>query len=127
MRPRLARCIAQKADVNAALGDGMTALHWAAFKDDVELVRALVAAGAAVSPETRIGGITPILLAATNGNAAMIDVLLKAGADAGIGQDQWHDRADAGRGRGRHRGGHAAGRARRRRAARRRRRTARRR
>ena len=75
--------IAQKADVNAALGDGMTALHWAAFKDDVTLVRALVAAGAAVSPETRIGGITPILLAATNGNAAMIDVLIKAGAKPG--------------------------------------------
>ena len=29
--------IAGGADVNAAQGDGMTALHWAAFHDDLEL------------------------------------------------------------------------------------------
>ncbi len=28
-----------KVNVNAAQGDGMTALHWAAFRDDVELAK----------------------------------------------------------------------------------------
>ena len=34
------------ADVNAAQGDGMTALHWAAQKGDVELAKMLLYAGA---------------------------------------------------------------------------------
>ena len=74
--------LAQKVDVNAAMGDGMTALHWAAFQDDLATVKALLAAGAAPNPVTRIGGISPILMAATNGNAAMIDALITAGAAA---------------------------------------------
>jgi len=70
-----------KADVNAAQGDGMTALHWAAFRDDVELAKTLVQAGANVKATTRDGGLTPLSMAATNGSAAMIKVLLEAGAD----------------------------------------------
>jgi ankyrin repeat protein len=35
----------QAADVNAAQGDGMTALHWAAMKNDAELVQTLLYAG----------------------------------------------------------------------------------
>jgi len=42
----------------------------------------LIAAGANVKSTTRIGAITPLSLAAKNGNPAMIEVLLKAGADA---------------------------------------------
>ena len=38
----------QAADVNAAQGDGMTALHWAAMKDDADLVQTLLFAGANV-------------------------------------------------------------------------------
>ncbi len=51
------------ADVNAAQGDGMTALHWAAIHGDVPLARSLVAAGARVSATTRLGGFTPLHLA----------------------------------------------------------------
>ena len=32
-----ARCCKQGADVNAAQGDGMTALHWAAMQGDAEI------------------------------------------------------------------------------------------
>ena len=39
-RRRSAPCSKQKVDVNAAQGDGTTALHWAAFHDDLEMVQA---------------------------------------------------------------------------------------
>jgi ankyrin repeat protein len=67
-------------DVDVAQGDGMTALHWAAFRDDVEMATLLVAADADVAVATRVGGIVPLWLAATNGSAAMVDVLVDGGA-----------------------------------------------
>ena len=73
--------IRQKADVNAAQGDGMTALHWAAQKDDLDLAKMLLAAGANVKAATRDAGITPLFLACSNGDAELIDAFLKAGAD----------------------------------------------
>ena len=42
----------------------------------------LLAAGANVKAATRVGAITPLFMACKNGNAAMIEALLKAGADA---------------------------------------------
>jgi ankyrin repeat protein len=72
----------QKVDVNVAQNDGMTALHWAAYKDNLEIARLLIAAGADAKRVTRIGKINPLFMAATNGDAAMIELLLKAGADA---------------------------------------------
>jgi len=72
----------EKVDVNAAQGDGNTALHWAALKDDLVLADVLLKAGADVKVKTRLGGMTPLFFAAKAGNASMIDVLLKAGADA---------------------------------------------
>jgi uncharacterized protein len=71
----------KKADVNGAQGDGMTALHWAAVKDDLGLVKVLVAAGADVKMVTRVGATTPIFMAAQNGNGEMVRALLAAGAD----------------------------------------------
>ncbi|HXK05801.1 MAG TPA: ankyrin repeat domain-containing protein [Verrucomicrobiae bacterium] len=72
----------QKADVNGAQGDGSTALHWAAFHDDLEMVKLLLAAGADVKAATREGAITPLFMACTNGDAAIVAALLNAGADA---------------------------------------------
>jgi ankyrin repeat protein len=72
----------QKVDVNEAQGDGNTALHWAAYRDDVEMAWMLIQAGANVKAKTRIGDMTALHLAATNGSAAMTQLLLKAGADA---------------------------------------------
>jgi len=70
----------RRADVNAPQVDGMTALHWAAYHDDVESVELLVRAGADVKAANRYG-ITPLTLAITNGDSAMVEMLLKAGAD----------------------------------------------
>ena len=69
------------ADVNTAQADGMTALHWAAQKGDVELAKVLLYASANVRATTRIGAYTPLLIASRNGDAAMIDTLLQAGSD----------------------------------------------
>src|SRR5262245_37143040 len=73
--------LAQRVDVNVAQPDGTTALHWAANKDDAEVVDLLIRGGANVKALNRYG-VTPLWLAAMNGNAAVIEMLLKAGADA---------------------------------------------
>jgi len=70
----------QRADVNTPQIDGMTALHWAAFKDDLETGELLVRAGANVKASNRYG-VTPLSLACVNGNGEMVELLLKAGAD----------------------------------------------
>ena len=72
----------QAADVNAAQGDGMTALHWAAMRDDADLVQTLLFAGANVRATTRIGAYTPLILAAKSGSGSVIAPLLKSGSDA---------------------------------------------
>ena len=71
----------QGADVNAAQGDGMTALHWAAVHGDAELARMLVYAGARTDAVTRNGTYTPLHLAAKGGNASVVRALLDAGAN----------------------------------------------
>jgi ankyrin repeat protein len=71
----------QAADVNGAQGDGMTALHWAAMKNDAELTQTLLYAGANVRATTRIGAYSPLILAAKNGSASVVAPLVKAGAD----------------------------------------------
>ncbi len=70
------------ADVNAAMGDGLTAMHQVAIDGDTELAQVLIYAGANLKATTRLGGYTPLLLAAKAGDAAMIETLLKGGADA---------------------------------------------
>ena len=68
-------------DVNAAQGDGMTALHWAARNGDLELTQMLLYAGANVKATTRLGGYTPLLMAADQGHANVIAALVAGGAD----------------------------------------------
>jgi ankyrin repeat protein len=74
--------LTQPVEVNAAEGDGTTALHWAASADDLEMTRALLTAGAMPDSPTRIGGLTPLFLAASSGSVPLIRLLLAAGADA---------------------------------------------
>jgi ankyrin repeat protein len=70
----------QNADVNAAEGDGATALHWASYRDQVEMADLLIRSGARVNAANDLGA-TPLWLAAQNGSVAMAQRLLEAGAD----------------------------------------------
>ena len=80
-RDALRALLKQGADVSAAKGDGMTALHFAADRGDVAMTEMLVYAGANVAAVTRIGHYTPLHLASRAGNAAVAQALVKAGAD----------------------------------------------
>jgi ankyrin repeat protein len=69
-------------DVNAAQGDGMTALHWAAMAGDSDLVRMLIYAGANIRATTRLGGYMPLHLAAKANRREAIAALIASGADS---------------------------------------------
>ncbi|MBS0203473.1 MAG: ankyrin repeat domain-containing protein [Planctomycetes bacterium] len=75
------KLLEQKTNVNAAQADGMTALHWAVYHDDLNITKQLIAAGADAKVTNRYG-VTPLSLACRNGNADVVEVLLEAGADA---------------------------------------------
>ncbi len=66
-------------DVNVAQHDGATALHWAAYWDEITAAELLIGAGAHVDAANDYG-VTPLSLASTNGSAQMIELLLTAGA-----------------------------------------------
>jgi ankyrin repeat protein len=72
--------VRQRANVNAADVEGMTALHWAAHWNDLETVNLLLKAGANPKAANRYG-VTPLHEASTVGNLAIIEALLAAGAD----------------------------------------------
>ena len=74
------KLIKEGGDVNAAQGDGMTALHHAALNGDADLAQMLLYAGANVGAKTRIGAYTPLHLAAQVGNANVIAPLVVAGS-----------------------------------------------
>ena len=78
MRALLAQ--ARAGDVNAAGVDGMTALHWAVRADRRDMAEPARSRGSGCTARNRYG-ITPLYLAAVNGNADMIRMLLDAGAD----------------------------------------------
>jgi ankyrin repeat protein len=78
------RLVQEGADVNVPLGDGATALHWAAHLDDHESADLLIRAGARVNAANDLG-VTPLWIASTNGSAPMIERLLEAGADPNAG------------------------------------------
>jgi uncharacterized protein len=69
------------ADVNAAQGDGTTALHWAVYKVDPELVALLLARGAKPDVRNQYGS-SPLAEAVKLADAGLVDRLLNAGADA---------------------------------------------
>jgi len=68
-------------DVNAAQGDGMTALHWAAENGDADLAEMLLYAGANLGAVTRLADYTPLHMASRRGRAEVVTSLIGAGAD----------------------------------------------
>ena len=84
MREDLAAVQALLADginVDAPQGDGTTALHWASYRDDLDMARLLIREESNLEAKTRLNGITPLFMASENGSAAMLELLLEAGAD----------------------------------------------
>ena len=73
--------LSEGADVNAAHGDGMTALHWAAERGDAEMAEMLIYSGASVHGVTRIGQYTPLHLASRSSSDRVVGMLIDAGAD----------------------------------------------
>jgi ankyrin repeat protein len=70
------------ADPNVAQGDGMTPLHLAAERGNVEMAKLLIGARANVNAKTRIGEYTPLHVASAGGHVQVVEALLSAGADA---------------------------------------------
>lgn len=79
-RTTIQSLLAAATDLNLAQADGMTALHWAVYADELDLARQLIERGASADSKNRYG-VTPLSLACTNGNAKLVELLLKAGAD----------------------------------------------
>ena len=73
--------LATGANVDAAQGDGLTALHWAARNGDIETATVLLDAGADFAAVTRIGSHTPLHVASKVGSGVVVETLLAAGAD----------------------------------------------
>jgi len=69
-----------KADVNARQDDGTTALHWAAYHDDLPLLRRLLKAGAKANVANDYGS-TPLAEAAERADPEALRMLLEAGAE----------------------------------------------
>jgi len=67
-------------DVNAAQGDGTTALHWAAYQLDAALVGELLSHGAKANTQNRYGA-SPLSEAVKGANIEIVEKLLAAGAD----------------------------------------------
>ena len=71
--------IERHADVRVAEPDGTTALHWAAFNRDADLVERLLRAGADANAVNDYGA-TPLAVAAVDPDPAILAALLKSGA-----------------------------------------------
>ncbi len=72
--------LAKKDLVNSPQPDGMTALLWAAYHDDLKTGTSLIKAGANPNAKNRYG-VTALSLTCQNGNGEFVKLLLDAGAD----------------------------------------------
>ena len=77
--------VEQRVDVNASQADGATALHWAAYWNDVGIAEVLIRAGADVNATNDLR-VTPLWLASTGEDATLVVRLLSARADPNVAQ-----------------------------------------
>jgi ankyrin repeat protein len=82
-RPAVRALLQQRADVHVGEADGTTALHWACYRDDLEMADLLLGAGAAVNAANDLGA-TPLWNASLNAGAPLVARLLQAGADPNL-------------------------------------------
>jgi ankyrin repeat protein len=80
-RPAVESLLRSHVPVDSAEGDGTTALHWAAYQNNIALAQLLLDAHANVNVKTRIDAATPLFMACQNGSAPMIELLLRHGAN----------------------------------------------
>jgi uncharacterized protein len=73
--------IDNKADLMARTNKGMTALHAAAYSGDANIAGMLIAHGANVNDQKNVAGITPLHAAAEEDQLAVVEQLIKSGAD----------------------------------------------
>ena len=71
------KALQQNRDANASEADGTTALHRAVQLQRLDILQALIAAGANVNAKNAFG-ITPLAFSLTNGNSAISVQLIKA-------------------------------------------------
>jgi ankyrin repeat protein len=83
--PAVLKLIKDHVDVNGPANDGSSALLWAAYHSDLEMTKALLAAGAWVDTPNHYG-VTPLLQASRDGDIEVMRALLDAGADP----TRWH-------------------------------------
>src|SRR5258707_5119421 len=77
------KSIAAGADVNAAQGDGTTPLHWAVYKVDADIVRALLERGAKPDVMNNYGS-SPLAEAVKGASARLVEMLLHAGSNVEV-------------------------------------------
>nr|KAF6493624.1 ankyrin repeat and SOCS box containing 8 [Rousettus aegyptiacus] len=78
-----ADCVEYGANPNALDGNRDTPLHWAAFKNNAECVRALLESGASVNA-LDYNNDTPLSWAAMKGNLESVSILLDYGAEVRV-------------------------------------------
>lgn len=74
----------QKLDVNTRQPDGATALHWAAYWNDLDTATQLLGAGANPNAANDYGA-TPLWVACANRHTDIVQRLLEAGANPNVG------------------------------------------
>src|SRR5258708_15348580 len=84
------KMIAAGADVNAAQGDGTTPLHWAVYKIDADLVRALLERGAKPDVINNYGS-SPLTEAGNVAKSRVCRMLLDAELNLAVPDQEGHE------------------------------------
>ena len=87
----MATLIAHKANVHLVDKDGWHPLHWAAFKNHVEAINALLKGGANVNQLDKYYQASPLWSAARHNHCEAVTALLDAGADPHPGESPLDD------------------------------------